>query len=513
MDKLLIVDDEEIERESMAQFIDWPRYGIELVGTAWNGVEALDFIERKRPDIVLTDIKMPVMNGIELISKTKALFPETEFIVLSGYGDYAYTSEAMEQGVRHYILKPCDEEKVVEVIAKVRTALEEKRRASQQTLEYERTIDRLMPRAAAQILCSVLLGHGETDSGWLRLQDQLGGGEREVRLLTIRRENGFDYLEQYAVQNMLADLLPAESVLLSATLGRYLAVLLAPCTDEALGWTADRVRQEFRRFAPDALRFAASGTGSLAAVRSLYEETQLLLHTASCAEHGVLLRGTARLAGGSAAAAFDPAALRSVGSYEQLLFELTLTFLKLDVRSADMEARREAGVLALLNLGQTDIPVAIRTAADSTQLQAALREVLTACLHIPAPTGREEAAFRQLLESCFARIGLAELSLSYLAHEVFYQSERNLGRLFTREANERFSVWLERTRIRLAQRLLDYEPNLRVGTLAESLGYMPDGQYFAKAFRKQVGCPPSEYRDSHLKKADTAAEKNGQLHA
>lgn len=104
MYRLLIVDDEELEREGMAEFIPWKEYDIELVGTAWNGVEGLEKIKKLQPDIVITDIKMPVMDGIELIRKAKRLYPDIVFIVLSGYGEYEYTSQAMEEGVRHYIL-------------------------------------------------------------------------------------------------------------------------------------------------------------------------------------------------------------------------------------------------------------------------------------------------------------------------------------------------------------------------------------------------------------------------
>lgn len=103
MYKILIVDDEEIEREGMAQFIDWASFGVELIGTAQNGVEALEMIAMERPDIVLTDIKMPVMDGLELIRRAKESFPQVHFIVLSGYGEYEFTSQAMERGIRHYL--------------------------------------------------------------------------------------------------------------------------------------------------------------------------------------------------------------------------------------------------------------------------------------------------------------------------------------------------------------------------------------------------------------------------
>lgn len=509
MDKLLIVDDEEIERESMAEFVDWARYGIELAGTAWNGVEAFDLIQRKRPDIVLTDIKMPVMNGIELIKKTKALFPEIEFVVLSGYGDYDYTSQAMEQGVRYYVLKPCDEEKIAAVMAKVQASLEKRRSDSRQKLEYEQTIDRLMPRAAEQILRNLLLGREYLDSGTPRLFDQLGGAQRPVRLLALRREKGFDTLEQYAVQNMLGDLLPAGSVLLDTALKKDLLLVMAPCTDDVLRWTAERVRKEFRRFSPDALTLAASREGTLEQVRALYGQVTLLLSLALPGTQELLLPGKAALVPESAAAAFDPEALRNAANREQLLFALTLAWLKLTVRGASFQQRREACALTLLALDAQSVPESVRSAPDEPGLLQAMAAALAAHCRLPAPQSREEETFCGILDYCFFHLSEADLSLSYLAHEVFYQSERNLGRLFSRCSGQRFSAWLESTRMRLAMQLLEYKPALRVGELAELLGYMPDGQYFAKAFRKQAGCAPSEWRDAALKKADAGPEKTG----
>ena len=119
MEKLLIVDDEEIELDGMAELIDWPSYGYELVGTAINGKRGLALIQEKQPDIVITDIKMPVMDGLAMIRAAQEQHVDTVFVVLSGYGDYEYTSQAMQLGIRHYILKPCDEAKILPVLEQV----------------------------------------------------------------------------------------------------------------------------------------------------------------------------------------------------------------------------------------------------------------------------------------------------------------------------------------------------------------------------------------------------------
>ena len=120
MYKLLIVDDEKIEREGMAELIPWESYGIELAGTAWNGQDGYEQVLKVHPDIVMTDIKMPVMDGLELIRRLKEEFPDIEVIVLSGYGEYEYTSQAMELGIKYYIFKQCDEERMFRVIEKLK---------------------------------------------------------------------------------------------------------------------------------------------------------------------------------------------------------------------------------------------------------------------------------------------------------------------------------------------------------------------------------------------------------
>ena len=142
MEKLLIVDDEEIELDGMAELIDWPSYGYELVGTAINGKRGLALIQEKQPDIVITDIKMPVMDGLAMIRAAQEQHVDTVFVVLSGYGDYEYTSQAMQLGIRHYILKPCDEAKILPVLEQARAELHERRSKAQKTTEMENTVRR-----------------------------------------------------------------------------------------------------------------------------------------------------------------------------------------------------------------------------------------------------------------------------------------------------------------------------------------------------------------------------------
>ena len=103
--RLLIVDDEPIIREALSEMIDYISLGYKLIGTAKNGMEAYDIICDEYPDVVITDIKMPILNGLELIEKAHKTDQHITFILLSGYGEFEYARKAMQFGVKHYLLK------------------------------------------------------------------------------------------------------------------------------------------------------------------------------------------------------------------------------------------------------------------------------------------------------------------------------------------------------------------------------------------------------------------------
>lgn len=112
--KLIIADDERIIRETIAQLIDWESLGIELIGLCRDGIEAYHMILDEAPDLVMTDIRMPGLSGIELVRKVRQTSLKVSFLILSGYDEFAYARELMKYGVKYYLLKPCNEEDMIE---------------------------------------------------------------------------------------------------------------------------------------------------------------------------------------------------------------------------------------------------------------------------------------------------------------------------------------------------------------------------------------------------------------
>ncbi|TWT05907.1 response regulator transcription factor [Planomicrobium sp. CPCC 101079] len=104
--RVLIVDDEMLIRQGIINYIDWESEGFRIVGEASNGKEAMLLIEQFRPHIVITDIVMPIMDGIDLVKEGKRAFPDIEIIVLSSFEDFDYVRSTFQSGVADYILKP-----------------------------------------------------------------------------------------------------------------------------------------------------------------------------------------------------------------------------------------------------------------------------------------------------------------------------------------------------------------------------------------------------------------------
>ena len=141
MYSVLIVDDEQIIREGLTTIIDWNAVGYEVAGTAANGMLALDFISENPVDVVLADIKMPRMTGLELSAELSNTYPDIFTVILSGYDNFEYAKKAITNRVFSYLLKPCREEEIIDVFSRL-----------SQHISKERNKDRLARTARRNII-------------------------------------------------------------------------------------------------------------------------------------------------------------------------------------------------------------------------------------------------------------------------------------------------------------------------------------------------------------------------
>lgn len=147
MNRVLLVDDEYFARQGLKNLMDWQRFGYEVCAEADNGEEALQHIETLKPDVVITDIRMPVLDGLALIrSVRESGNVHTKFIIISGYSDFTYAQQAIKYDVENFILKPIDEEELLSTLNKLAPYFEKARLQQIEQFQWESadTLGRLL---------------------------------------------------------------------------------------------------------------------------------------------------------------------------------------------------------------------------------------------------------------------------------------------------------------------------------------------------------------------------------
>ena len=123
---VVVADDEEEIRRALVRRVCWAEAGLEVIGEAENGAEALELVERLEPDLLLTDVRMPFMSGIELAREVREIRPTMQIAFLSGYDDFSYAQQAIQYNIISYMLKPISAAKLTEELIKIRKKLDEK---------------------------------------------------------------------------------------------------------------------------------------------------------------------------------------------------------------------------------------------------------------------------------------------------------------------------------------------------------------------------------------------------
>lgn len=173
--KVLLVDDEAHITRNLEKVIPWEMLGLTVAGVAKNGVEALQLMEQGGINLLLCDIRMPVMDGLELVRQIREREMPCDIIMLSGYQDFAYTRAAIQYGVNDYVLKPIPYDELTGVIARV---MSNQRSKQKQLFEEQQKIDRMIDLASEKILYDIIMDYTDfSGSHWL-----FSGDEQQLRL-------------------------------------------------------------------------------------------------------------------------------------------------------------------------------------------------------------------------------------------------------------------------------------------------------------------------------------------
>lgn len=497
MYRVMIVDDEPIVLESLSSILPWEALECELVGTARNGMDAYNEICDFYPDIVITDIKMPVLNGLELIEKAKKLDKNIDFIVLSGYDDFAFAQTAMKFGVKYYHLKPARKEALIETLRKM---VAELKAAEQLRLDQERQLNASLKLPLQKsFLFDAFSQSPLSDETLLRYARLLGFPESAISCCLCT------FLEEKNLSRFRTEL--------DALLQRHSLPVLWPAFYVTNGlvflYAASELQTE------DKLReFILSRQYPGQTVSS---ECQFLHFDGICPALREIIRKISRyrtilLLNGLQ----EPEAVNSAPLSAQSLSCWADTLKGIPT---EYEARRIANdVFASVTDVETAILLTIRLlfssplfadkeAFDYYTLQSLfrsaspeeVRHIATNLLlrQLPSPSDQDcpqnTTLIPRVKEYVESHLDSEALSLKWLAENKFFISVGYLSRQFQSEEGERFSIYLNRRRMELAKKLMSVYHNNNIQDIARQVGFRNNPRYFSQVFKKFTGMTPSEY--------------------
>ena len=192
--KVLLVDDEEEVMDVIEHRICWKQMGFEVVGKAQNGVKALEISEKMQPDVVITDIKMPYMDGLELARNLKQDNPDVRILILTGFDEFEYAKEAVHLEIEEYILKPVNANELSDCLKRLKDVLDKEREEKLNIRKLEQYYTDSLPVLQTNFFCSLIEGRiteGEIREAIRRGARSLDGVKRRVRAGMGRCQGGF----------------------------------------------------------------------------------------------------------------------------------------------------------------------------------------------------------------------------------------------------------------------------------------------------------------------------------
>ncbi|AEI44169.1 response regulator [Paenibacillus mucilaginosus] len=516
MYKVLLVDDERMILDGISQVVDWAAAGTQLAGTARNGIEAYDAIVQDPPHIVISDIRMPGMDGLQLVEKVHREFPQIRFILLSGFSEFEYAKTAMKNGVRHYLLKPCNENKIVEALAELTEELQQSRRRDDFVRSMREGLEKVLPHVKEQFLKEFVTNktYGSGDWEYYRKLFHIETDTRTIRFIVFRLEGAFEFEHLFAVKNIAGELL--EQAVLSSTVGDHVLMAIEGSGDvKALLERLEGIRTTFLQYYRIDLTIALSEPGDIVHSRQLYKQAMACLnHRFYLGEGSVITEADlAEVApavdGGEPAFDAEKWTLPiKSGHWEDAEREIDAMFAGLAERRLDIHtaksyviqwfmemirlcepAERNANMGRLVPLLELDTLQAIALFFKRMAQEIARRNYeQTRC--------KQSAILSKVMEIIDAQLGNPELSLQWVAHEMLYMNADYLGKLFKKESGEKFSNYVMKQRVKKATELLGQGGDVKIFELAERLGFGDNPQYFSQVFKKYAGCTPSEYMKS-----------------
>lgn len=528
---VLLVDDEPEIREGIIQKIDWNAYGFEIIGSAENGRDALEIAEQKMPDVVMTDVMMPFMDGLELGEELMRKMPSTKLILFSGADDFEYVQKALKINAVEYVLKPIDAVEFSETLKKLKTLLdkeyEEKRNMESLRQHYIDTI----PVFREQFLMGLL--DGRIDSEQLEKKS----GMAQIDLDAWGYTTGLLWIEPNQEEKIAHLFKNHDEALLPTTLKQMADSILEPYGNSVSCYYGDMVglvanlyeKNDIYRFMEGMDQVCKSmekvyGLTVTGGVGKVYNSPMELRYAKKDAQTALSYRIS--LGGGQAIYLGDVepeknaflqfhgpdeteliAAIK-LGKEEEIHEQIDYIFKRLKDTPLSMEQLKvyviEVKVSFIKLLQYYDMKPELLFGSEETfqmtdefiTLEDVRSFMLSKSLEMSqlikeSRSTSQSAITTKAKEYVLENYGDDKLSVDYMS-QILHVSPSYFSSLFKKEMGVSFITYLTNVRMDKAVELLDTTDD-KSYIIAEKVGYA-EANYFSYVFKKHFGISPQRYR-------------------
>jgi two-component system, response regulator YesN len=527
---LIIVDDEPAILEGLERTYDWDRFGFRVVGTAKSGEQALSLVYELNPDVVMTDIQMRRMGGLELIERCQEYDPALEFVIVSAHDDFIYAQQACALGVFSYLLKPIDDEQIRSVMIDLHALCGRSRDQILQIDQYRLVLTERKQELEQQLLRNLLVravGMSEFVRQLRVLESELADSQSycvvcldvdvSVRILGNVNMDAHRYLLTRGVIGQISEHYNLRSFELSD--GRVVIVVVDPRNDLSSDSILSGMMRRITRNSETGSRLIISAgrfsRGFAGLCRSFDQAIASFEYRAAVDKDGEMAEGHAGALRPQSMTYPRQEALNIIRSIRLNDIDLLSRHLQVfDRACADCE--RDARSLCFQRLCNEICFYLLETAGmlewridklsrytehvfrlTDDEMARVLDEIICEIIvhrqeyHMNRTTGAHDRRIKDALLFLDGHLGKERLTIRDAADSA-HLNVAYFGRLFRKTTGMSFNEHLSRKRTEKAAELLN-GTDMNVQEIAEQVG-IPNSSYFSTVFKKNTGMSPSEYR-------------------
>ncbi len=511
MHKILIVDDEKLLRQGFIRMTKWPEHGFDIAGEAANGKEALSLIETIEPEIVITDIRMTVMDGVELTRKIKETFPQIQVIVLSSYDDFDYVRETLKLGALDYLLKPKMElPELLKILEKAKQKLKEIRQSGC-LIEYGNGNRR--EGFVRDLLLGKLEDETRAKSSLDPLEVPINAADIVLMIVFLSQNSDLNQTVAETIHNGFTPFFNAYTTFFN---GCYVSLINCPPSQLGRlknlgGQLVDHIAQKHQLVAKIILSDRCQGFSAIAAAyRQTAQKIPYLFYRESAE---IILPNEAFNA---ATLNYDLGALQSFIEKQDLkgLNEYIQSQISACIQASQYPEPYELKkwlievcflvIQSLTKLGCNTVSInknkftlfkKIEGSSSLVDLLKTFEGILEDFQNLAADSqyGRYNPIVKEIIDYVLGHYP-ENISLASMAN-LFHVNKSYLCQLFKQETGENFSDYLTKIRIEKAKQLLLNSKN-NINTVGNSVGFS-NPSYFARVFKNLAKTTPSEYIRLH----------------